>query len=58
MKSRAVSVTRAQILSEELRGSGYWRWLAEDSIVPACGVFIALLIGSAMERRQYPAPQD
>jgi hypothetical protein len=55
MKSRAVPM--AQVLSEELRTPSYWRWLSEDSIVPACGVFIALLLGTAMDRGRQPSRQ-
>lgn len=57
MKSRAVRMTRVQVLSEELRTPTYWRWLAEDSLVPACGVFIALLLGSAVDRRRNSSAQ-
>lgn len=57
MKSRSVPMTRVEILSEELRTPTYWRWLAEDSIVPASGVLIALLLASALDHRRHSPPQ-
>jgi hypothetical protein len=57
MKSREVHMTRVQVLSDDLRSPRYWRWLSENSVVPACGVFITLLIGVAMDRRQSSPPK-
>jgi hypothetical protein len=52
LKSRAVHMTRTEVLAESVGNSYFWRNLAKNSLVPSLGVFLACLCMGLLDKRR------
>ena len=52
LKSRAVHMTRTEVLAESVSNSYFWRNLAKNSLVPSLGVFLACLCMGIWDKRR------
>ena len=51
LKAREVRMTRTQVLAESVEYSYFWKNLAENSLVPSLGVFLACVCLGFLEKR-------
>jgi len=54
LAKRRIKMTRRDWLRESVPYAYFWKSVAQDAIVPACGVFLASLWVGWMEKRRVP----